>query len=60
MTHEEARKVARVIIGADSGCSVCVGELARDMEAAFPGEPWVALVAHEDWPAEHPDPEWPE
>lgn len=40
MTDEEAEKIASIIATADGGCFVCVGELAEQLNEAFPEFVW--------------------
>ena len=40
MTLDEAKKVAKVLEGADGGCNVCVRDLAEEMAGVFPKFLW--------------------
>ena len=40
MTLEEAKKVAEIASTADDGCFICVRELKRELEEAFPEFVW--------------------
>lgn len=44
MRAEEARKIAFVLATADGGCPNCAGDLADEMQRAFPEFNWRSLV----------------
>lgn len=55
MTLDEAQKVAGVCGNADGGCSSCVNELAKLLNATFPQFEWTATddyVSIFDWEQE--------
>ena len=44
MTHDEAVKMAKVLMEADGGCSHCIANLADWAKEEFPEHDWYALT----------------
>lgn len=44
LSADQARRIARILGGADGGCWICAGALCDEMAKEFPGHDWRGLA----------------